>query len=568
MTSNRRKAVSRTLLVAGLLAGSTSTMPAFAQDAAAHAPVDGEKILQLLVAKGVISQADADGIVAQAAATPAPSQPAVVAGGVSGDTQTIPYIPQTVRDQIKTQVETEMAAKAENEGWAKPGEVAEWTKRIKLYGDIRVRGEGDFFDKNNDPSIANFNAINTGSPYDINPNTNKLSTPDLNTTHNRERPRIRARLGLDATLTDGITAQVRVATGNDTSPVSTNQTLGGGNGDFSKYSIWLDRANIQFAPKSGPLAGTKLVAGRAENPFWTTELLFDADLNFDGVSLATKTDLDDRLSVFGTMGAFPTYNTDFNFGSRGLGTTVAGGSFKSHDRWLLASQFGGAYALSDTAKLTAAVGYFDFTGAQGQFSSPCQFNQDVCDTDNTRPLFQQYGNSVSPIRNIIPDTTVAPNLSPEPQYFGLVSKFRVLDLHGQLDLTGLGVPVRVEGDFIRNLAFDKARVKALQTNVVGPYNPSGIGWYANLTVGTPNPGKWGEWNISGGYRRIGTDSTVDGFTDSDFHLGGTNAKGYIIGGAFGIGGGTSLGVRWLSSDEITGQPYAVDVLQVDLNAKF
>ena len=162
MTSNRRKAVSRTLLVAGLLAGSTSTMPAFAQDAAAHAPVDGEKILQLLVAKGVISQADADGIVAQAAATPAPSQPAVVAGGVSGDTQTIPYIPQTVRDQIKTQVETEMAAKAENEGWAKPGEVAEWTKRIKLYGDIRVRGEGDFFDKNNDPSIANFNAINTG----------------------------------------------------------------------------------------------------------------------------------------------------------------------------------------------------------------------------------------------------------------------------------------------------------------------------------------------------------------------------------------------------------------------
>jgi hypothetical protein len=492
----------------------------------------------------------------------------------------VPYIPETVRNQIKQQVEQEMASKAEAEGWAKPGEVAEWTRRLRLYGDVRVRGEGDMFPHSelgapdpttgvrpvlagNDPDIPNFNGINTGSPFNINRNiANSPNPPFLNTTQNRERPRIRARLGLDATPNDWITVQVRLATGNDTSPVSTNQTLGGGNGDFSKYSIWLDRANIQFAPKAGMLAGTKLVAGRAESPFWTTELIFDADLNFDGVSLSSKSHLF-GTDVFASLGAFPTFNTDFNFGSK----TVS--AFKSEDRWLLAAQVGTAFHLSDSTKLTAAVGYFDFTNAQGKISSPCLFNQDVCDTDDSRPLFEQYGNSLFPIRNIIPDTTVAPGLSPEPQYFGLASKFRVLEVHGMLDLNQQSrFPVRIEGEFIDNVAFDKHEVEAIQSSYVGPFTPSGIGWTTNLMVGNPSPSKWGEWNLFGGYRRIGSDAMIDAFTDSDFHLGGTNAKGYILGGAFGIGGGTSLGARWLSSDEISGYPYAVDVLQLDLNAKF
>lgn len=563
MTSNRRTLPFKRFLLATVFAASAGA-PALAQSAASpHAPVDGEKILQLLVAKGVISQSDADGIIAQAAATPAPAAPQMVAGGVQGDTQTIPYIPQTVRNQIKAEVETEMAAKAQSEGWAKPGEVAEWTKRIRIYGDLRVRGEGDFFAKGNASDIPNFSAINTGSPFDISRGNTSPFTPNLNTTHNRERPRLRARLGLDATLTDSIVAQVRVATGNDTQPVSANQTLGGGNGDFSKYSIWLDRANIQFRPH-GVLEGTTLVAGRAESPFWTTELLFDNELNFDGVSIASKAKFSDSLSLFSAAGAFPLYNTDLNFGSR------TAGSFKSHDRWLLAGQVGVTYAPSDSMKFTAAAGFFDFTHARGRVSSPCLDNQDSCDTDNTRPLFQQYGNSVYPIRDIVhanPGNT-DPSLLPEPQYFGLVSDFRVAEAHAQLDLTGFSIPVRVEGEFIDNLGFHKARVKALQTNVVGDYNPSGIGWYAGLVVGNPNPAKWGEWNVFGGYKRIGTDATIDGLTDSDFHLGGTNAKGYILGGAFGVGGGVSLGGRWLSADEITGQPYSVDVLQIDLSAKF
>ena len=58
------------------------------------------------------------------------------------------------------------------------------------------------------------------------------------------------------------------------------------------------------------------------------------------------------------------------------------------------------------------------------------------------------------------------------------------------------------------------------------------------------------------------------FTDSDFHLGGTNAKGYVLGGEYGLRDGLSIGARWLSSNEISGEAFAIDVLQVDLQARF
>ena len=61
---------------------------------------------------------------------------------------------------------------------------------------------------------------------------------------------------------------------------------------------------------------------------------------------------------------------------------------------------------------------------------------------------------------------------------------------------------------------------------------------------------------------------MDAFTDSDFHLGGTNAKGYTLHGSIGLGRNTSLQLRWLSATEVSGPPLAVDVIHVDLSAKF
>lgn len=546
------------LTLAALLA--TAAAPAAAQDAAPPPParrtVDGDKILQLLVAKGVITQGDADGILAEAAT----ASPPVVAGGVQGDTQVVPYIPETVRDQIKAQVVAEMAKKGETEGWARPGEVAEWTKRISLYGDIRVRGEGIFYGDGNSPSLVDYFAINTGNPFDtLSANPNTSLPPFLNSTENRNRARIRVRLGMDARITDRITAQVRLATGADNSPISTNQTLGAGTGDFAKYGIWLDRASLRF----DVVKGIDITAGRSANPFWTSELLFDEDLNFDGASVGGSAPFGDDLTLFSRVGGFPVFNTALNFGSNRVA------AFKSRDRWLLAGQVGAEWRAADTLTVKGAAGIFVFTRARGRLSSPCFETQDVCDTDNTRPLFLQFGNSVTPIRNNVPDPLSDPSQRSDPQYFGLASDFRVANAHVLATFNpDAKLPVSLEADYIRNLAFNRRRVARLQSNVIGPYDPGGTGWWADVRVGRANPGKWGEWTAFGGYRRIETDAMIDAFTDSDFHLGGTDAKGYIIGGAFGIGGKTAIGARFLSADEVTGAPYGVDVLQIDLTAAF
>src|SRR3546814_196990 len=255
----------------------------------------------------------------------------------------------------------------------------------------------------------------------------------------RNRARIRARLGINAKIDERISAELRVASGSDNSPVSTNQTLGGG-GSLGKYAIWLDRANIRLTP----VKGVDLVFGRFANPFWTTELLFDNDLNFDGVALSGKGAVNEQLELFGSVGAFPVFNTDFNFGSRDAG------AFSSKDKYMLAGQIGAAFSPTDKVKIKLAGGYYRFENVQGETSSPCAFNQDVCDTDPTRPQFQQFGNTLFPIRNIVANPAASPGASPEVQYFGLASKYEILNVHGSIDLGFFDpVGVRIEGDFVK-----------------------------------------------------------------------------------------------------------------------
>jgi hypothetical protein len=69
---------------------------------------------------------------------------------------------------------------------------------------------------------------------------------------------------------------------------------------------------------------------------------------------------------------------------------------------------------------------------------------------------------------------------------------------------------------------------------------------------------------------VQSDSTVDGFTDSDFGsvLAGTNLKGYTIGGNVALGHRVWAGLRWMSADAIAGPTYHNDLMQFDLNAKF
>ena len=61
---------------------------------------------------------------------------------------------------------------------------------------------------------------------------------------------------------------------------------------------------------------------------------------------------------------------------------------------------------------------------------------------------------------------------------------------------------------------------------------------------------------------------MDAFYESDFHLGGTNAKGWIVGGDVGVAKNVWLSAKWLTTNEISGPPFAIDVFQFNINARF
>jgi hypothetical protein len=90
----------------------------------------------------------------------------------------------------------------------------------------------------------------------------------------------------------------------------------------------------------------------------------------------------------------------------------------------------------------------------------------------------------------------------------------------------------------------------------------------SVLFGDPEPRTRWAWNITGGYKYIQPDAVLDAFNDHDFHMGGTNARGYFLKASLGVFDNTWLSARWFSANEVYGPPLAIDVMQLDLNAVF
>lgn len=169
-------------------------------------------------------------------------------------------------------------------------------------------------------------------------------------------------------MDDGWAAGFRIATGENTSPVTTNQSLGlanqGAGGNFSKYAIWLDRAFIRWDHEFENGSTVNMWAGRFDNPFFNTDIIFDEDVGFDGLAFKYKTKLNDKVKPFATIGAFPVFNTDLNFSSN------QPKKFDSTDKYLFAAQIGADFKLAKDLTARLAVGYYAFDGIEGELSTP------------------------------------------------------------------------------------------------------------------------------------------------------------------------------------------------------
>lgn len=550
-------------------------------------------LINRLVQKGVLTHEDANELIKQAEEDAAAARMLAAAPPASDDSVRVTYIPEIVKQQLRDQLKDDVLKQARDERWANPRMFPDWAKRFTFFGDVRVRYEGTYFPTGNDNtgSFPNFNAINTGAPFDVS-GTN--FSPQHNVDQQRDRIRFRVRFGADVNLEDGWSAGFRLATGDTSSPVSANQTFGvanqGQGGNFSKYAIWIDRGFIKYELGGKPSANLALSVGRFDNPFFTTsEIMWDEDVGFDGLALQGKYEIAKGVKPFFSAGVFPIFNTDFNFSSN------QPAKFESTDKWLYAVQGGIDLKLSKDLNAKFAVGYFDFDGVEGKLSDPYipLSQNDASSTDNTRPSFAQKGNTYRPIRNIVPDALNNFGTTNQFQYFGLATPFQVLSYNAKLEYNGFEpVQISLIGEYAKNLAWDKTSINETAVNNRGPlppatttttttptgtttspppigaYDGGDTAWNVGLVVGRSVFEKAGDWNISFGYRHVESDSVVDAFTDSDFAGGGTNVKGYTIGAAVALSPRVKLGARWMGANQIAGPPLKTDVLLIDLSAKF
>lgn len=467
-------------------------------------------LIQLLVSEGILTQEKANALLKQAerASPPPGEKPKPVVR--------VPYVPEVVKQEIREEIRQEVLAQARSERWGEPNALPEWLDRIALEGDLRLRLQQDRFQPDNAPAF--FFQLNGAN---IN-----------NTTEDRERLRLRARIGLRATVNEWLSGAVRLATGG-TDPVSTNQTLGN---TARKYEAFIDRAYLKLDPVPWLTAS----GGRIPNPWFGTELVWDEDLSFEGAALTLRPQISARLAGFLTAGAFPLQEIE------DAPTT------RAKDKWLYGAQAGFEWTSLGQSRFKAGLGLYELRNTAG---IPNSFGSTFYNL--TAPAFRQKGNTLFNIDNDGDPSTVL---------FALAPKFRPLNLTAALDLAHFDpVHVVLTGDYVRNLGFDRAEILTRTGLDVEPRNK---GYAARILVGMPRLRERGDWQLHAGYRYLERDAVLDAFTDSDFNLGGTNAKGWILGGSYGLGRNAWLAARWLSSSEIDGAPLSIDVLQLDLNARF
>ncbi len=578
--------------------------PVLAQEVQTTAPATAEapepsqnamvNLVRLLVAKGVLSPADGDGLMKEALSEAAQARAAAPIATIGAppapapDVLRVPYIPELVRNQIKDEVKQEVMAQARDENWAQPNALPEWLKHIEWSGDLRVRDEFDLYAKNNDDQITDFATFNANGPFDLNTSTNATNFPFLNTRQDRTNLlSVRARLGMKIDVTDAVTVGVRLATGKDNSPVSTTQVLGGGLG---KKDFWLDQAYVTLKPVSWG----GLTLGRMPNPFFHTDILYDDDLNFDGaaVSLEQGELLGRELKAFATVGAFPLEYGAANYPSTDIEKSG------NLSKWLLGAQIGAEWSFADAYRWKIAVAYYDFQTVQGRLSAPCNVynGNKFCSTDQLRPAFMQKGDTLSWLRDNNFDISGSADPA-DPQFAGLTYDFNVIDLTSEFDIRfGASKHLLLQADYARNLAYGNICGGAAfgspvtnffpgispDPNSAGNVDPcsAGLGetkatyqsgpnaWMVKASFGDPQTRERGRWNFAAGYKYIEPDAVIDGLNDSDFHLGGTNAKGWFVAGSVGLFDNVWLTARWLSADEVFGPPLSIDVGQIDLNIGF
>ena len=344
----------------------------------------------------------------------------------------------------------------------------ETLQRISWFGDMRLRYE--IVDRASDNSTAN----------------------DADGHLDTDRARIRFRFGARAHVYEDLDFVFRLSTGGDTASTSGNTTL---DGTFGNEAISLNLAYGSWEFMNGLI----VQGGKVKNPFMKSEVVWDNDVNPEGLSQIYQQKLGDTTLQF-VAGQYIVEETDRK------------NNIDSDDVILLAWQ-AQLHQKTKVGKFKFAVAWYDYHHL----------------TDQGSAITKQLGSGDGQRNSQVTGTDVN------------TTNMQTLDF-----MADWSSPI---GSKHGNLFYEYA----VNTSADAPAGNNTIAqdldtaWQLGFKFGDKRVKKAGQWQIKTLYRVVQQDAVFYALTDSSFHQGGTNAKGIELGAKYAIRKGMQLGYTFFNT---------------------
>jgi hypothetical protein len=427
---------------------------------------------------------------------------------------------------------------------------------LKLYGDARFRFQYD----NVDPQIGTWD-----------PEHDDYSYPGHG--NQRCRWRFRLRVGADFKLTDDWFGGIQLQSSQYSD--SSNQTFDGG---FQNYGIYISRVYAGWNASDW----FTLIVGKQPNPFYTTDLMWDPDINPSGVVETIKLHKffscgEEEIVEYGPDGR-TIVSVKCNPLPCPCTLTLVSGQFffddnneynppgRNTDAYLFEEQLIFTWQICDPVKFTLAPAYLTYNAAQ------------INTVWNQQGFAQVINGTGSDLL---------------PAGWGETRDLSLIQIPGDFSFNICGRKIKLLWDSVYNA--EGAR-RENDIYVVPEYDKSGnitgfdhvrnhaakddFAWLAGIQFGENV--KKGDWSLLVNYRQVGLAALDPNLNDSDWALSRLNVQGWRASLTYNFtdavtGALTGSIVNNLRKDLIGGQATdgakladanAVQVFQVDLNVKF
>jgi len=505
------------------------------------------------------------------------------------------FVKKEIRDELRAELKSEVVAEvkqdAKTEGWGVPAALPEWLAVFNPSMDMRLRMADNFYGSGNgtafNSGVGPYNFLNINSLYQNGNNTGVTGAAAQSPTSSRYAfnnntkdqflLRERFRIGFETNITDGLKAGVRLATSNTYNPVSNDQTLGN---TGQSYQFAIDRSYLQYDYLDDKnTSWFSAYGGRIINPFLSTDIVFDPDLSFEGFATSFRYHANQNDPVVsGYKPNIPTGRVGINQGQQTPNSVfmtvgvfpIQNVNFSTTSKWLYAGQIGADWLVFNDSRFNIGVAYYEYQNVSARYNAANVGNGH--EYDWTAPQFMQQGNSMVAITNSNSGTPGTTCTDPTGCLFGLASQFKILNLTSVYDYLLYGqTHLLFTADYAKNLGYNQQQILSQFAGGIVNYTnsaPRTTAYQLRLDLGQPRVARRGDWNLSFAYRYVQRDAVLDAFTDSIFHNGGTNAKGWVMGAQYGLAKNTWLDMHWYSTDSIDGPQYNVDTVNFDLNTRF